>query len=218
MKMMFRFDQKYFAFACLLFTLACFPAQGKEWIDLLPEKGYGADWKKREREGLIPEIDFAKLTPRYALPEILADSHGNTIRTVRDWQKRKGEIRDILDEDLLGDWPDVPERKEGRLLNTETLSDGWIREEREVYLRQSDLSATHLTYTLTYSTAKAPCPVYLLFSRRSAFRRGWVADSTDRGYALAIAQLSDWTPWLNCRRLTIRTCFLSVMRRELGQR
>jgi hypothetical protein len=109
--------------------------------------------------GTMPGVD--KLPVRRELPDVLVMNDGKRVTTRAQWEKRRAEMRRILEYYAVGAMPPAPGNVKGKELKSETVLDGAVRY-RLVHLTFGPAEKLSLDIGVFTPTQGGPFPTIIL--------------------------------------------------------
>jgi cephalosporin-C deacetylase-like acetyl esterase len=145
------------------------------------------EWRKRTGEN---PPHFAALPAIPDLPPLLQFQDGRAVKTPAEWQKRRGELRALLERYMWGRLPETVPRVKGAEVTAQERERGVIRRRIEVSFdtRPVDISARIEIETFT-PEGGGPFPVFLTQSTH----RAWAMVGASRGYVGCVYPAADGT-------------------------
>ena len=123
----------------------------------------------------------AAFAPSAALPDLLTLLNGTKISSAEQWPTRRTELKELLQEHILGTLPPTPTLQSAKLLNSTssaTVSSAYVR-------LAFDANATTVAFDVFLAWpfgAKGPLPTFLTQWNH----RGWGLTAVQRGYMTAV--------------------------------
>ena len=145
--------------------------------------------------------------PEYVLPDILSTLNGTEVRTAREWTSvRRGEILELLRENVFGRIPPTKYSKTFKVVNTDRNAMGGAATLKQIdIVINSDGKELKIRLTMFVpNKTRKPVPVFLLIDNRGPANTDptrqtksefWPAEEViSRGYAIAVFYNSDVDP------------------------
>lgn len=136
--------------------------------------------------------DFSKLKPIPGLPPLLQFADGRPIKTREDWEARRAELRDLLEEWIYGHAPKVaPPAFKAEVLKETRFPAAIDREVRLTF--DCPKPVTFVVHVLLPTTAQGPFPIFMTQWNH----REWALMAVARGYIACYypgADVNDETP------------------------
>ena len=179
------------------------PAGGERSRLLAPPLPWFDAWMQKTGE---KPPDFASMKSWADLPPLLRFEDGSAVRTVEDWSKRRGELRRLLCDWILGHGPDeIPALAKVEVVREEKLAGGVRRDVRLTYATKTPaVPEVVITVELLIPDGAGPFPVFMTqFTHRRVgligLARGYLVciypggDGNDQGDKFAEAYpKADW--------------------------